>query len=84
MIVGGSFGNAAEMRNLGDFIAKRTRMLLTAKCEKKEYTVDGAPDLSKVVEGKKVAVKNRLLLSRCKPGQQVPITWCLALAYHLV
>ena len=60
MIVGGSFGNAAEMRNLGDFIAKRTRMLLTAKCEKKEYTVDGAPDLSKVVEGKRVAVKNRL------------------------
>ena len=42
--------------------------------------MDGAPDLSKVVEGKKVAVKNRLLLSRCTPGRQVPITWCLALA----
>lgn len=78
MIVGGSLGTAAEMRNLGDFIAKRTRTMLTTKCEKKEYTVDGAPDLSKVVDGKKVAVKNRLLLSRCTPGQQVPM--CLALA----
>ena len=81
MIVGSSFGNVGEMRTLGEFIAKRTRTMLTTKCERKVYTVDGAPDLSKAVDGKKVAAKNRFLLSRCTPGRQVPITWwCLALA----
>ena len=80
MIVGGSFGNTAEMRNLGDFIAKRTRTMLTTKCEKKEYTVDGAPDLAKAIEGKKVAVRNRRLLSRRTPARQVPNSLCVTLA----
>jgi hypothetical protein len=57
MVVGDSYGSASEMTALFDFISKKASTMLRTKAEKREYALDGAPDLSKTIDGSKVFVR---------------------------